>query len=44
MALTEHRSVAQAIGYFQAGEATHNPAATLLEGAPTPPAPASPHP
>lgn len=32
MALTEHRSVAQAIGYFQAGEITHNPAARLLDG------------
>jgi len=31
MALTEHRSVAQAVGYFQAGEAAHNPAARLLE-------------
>ena len=42
MALTEHRSVAQAIGYFQAGEATHNPAATLLEGDPVLPIPGSP--
>lgn len=32
MAFTEHRSVAQAIGYFQAGEITHNPAARLLDG------------
>lgn len=32
MALTEHRSVAQAIGCFQPGEITHNPAARLLEG------------
>lgn len=31
MALTEHRSVAQAIGYFQAGEAPNNPAARLLD-------------
>ena len=31
MALTEHRSVAQAIGYFQAGEAAQSPAARLLE-------------
>lgn len=31
MALTEHRSVAQAIGYFQSGSATTNPAARLLE-------------
>jgi len=31
MALTEHRSVAQAIGYFQAGDAPNNPAARLLE-------------
>lgn len=33
MALTEHRSVAQAIGYFQSGSATNNPAACLLEDA-----------
>ncbi|NJC30410.1 integrase [Xanthomonas arboricola] len=33
MALTEHRSVAQAIGYFQSGSATTNPAACLLEDA-----------
>lgn len=32
MALTEHRSVAQAIGYFQAGGIEINPAARLLEG------------
>ena len=31
MALTEHRSVAQAIGYFQAGSAAENPAARILE-------------
>jgi integrase len=31
MALTEHRSMAQAVGYFQAGEATNNPAARLLD-------------
>ena len=31
MALTEHRSVAQAIGYFQAGDANNNPAARLLD-------------
>jgi integrase len=31
MALTEHRSVAQAIGYFQAGDAEANPAARLLD-------------
>jgi integrase len=31
MALTEHRSVAQAIGYFQAGEAPNNPASRLLD-------------
>lgn len=31
MALSEHRSVAQAIGYFQAGDAAHNPAASLME-------------
>ncbi len=31
MALTEHRSVAQAVGYFQAGDATNNPAARLLD-------------
>lgn len=32
MALTEHRSVAQAIGYFQAGDAINNPAGRLLDG------------
>ena len=31
MALTEHRSMAQAVGYFQAGDATNNPAARLLD-------------
>ena len=31
MALTEHRSVAQASGYFQAGSAPNNPAARSLE-------------
>jgi len=31
MALTEHRSVAQAVGYFQAGDAQNNPAARLLD-------------
>jgi integrase len=31
MALSEHRSVAQAIGYFQAGSAEANPAAHLLD-------------
>ncbi|MBB3924032.1 hypothetical protein FHR65_004349 [Xanthomonas arboricola] len=31
MALTEHRSVAQAIGYFQGAKITHNPAARLLD-------------
>ncbi|MBB4654602.1 integrase [Xanthomonas sp. F14] len=31
MALTDHRSVAQAIGYFQAGDASSNPAARLLD-------------
>lgn len=36
MVLTEHRSVAQAIGYFQAGEITHNPAARLLDDSPDP--------
>jgi integrase len=38
MALTEHRSVAQAMGYFQAGSVETNPAARLLEAAsePTP--------
>jgi hypothetical protein len=33
IALTEHRSGAQAIWYFQSGSATTNPAARLLEGA-----------
>jgi len=31
MALTEHRSVAQAIGYFQAGDLVKNPGARLLD-------------
>ncbi|MBB3814751.1 integrase [Xanthomonas arboricola] len=31
MALTEHRSVAQAIGYFQAGNASSNPASRMLD-------------
>ena len=31
MAMTEHRSVASVIGYFQAGNAAENPAAKLLE-------------
>ncbi|TDV30768.1 site-specific integrase [Stenotrophomonas sp. CC22-02] len=31
MAMTEHRSVASVIGYFQAGEAVDNPAARLLK-------------
>jgi integrase len=31
MALTEHRSVAQAIVYFQAGDAANNPASRLLD-------------
>ncbi len=34
MAMTEHRSVASVIGYFQAGTVTDNPAATLLEADP----------
>ena len=33
MAMTEHRSVASVIGYFQAGGAQDNPAARLLDGA-----------
>jgi integrase len=33
MAMTEHRSVASVIGYFQAGGVQDNPAARLLEGA-----------
>jgi len=32
MAMTEHRSVASVIGYFQAGGVTDNPAAGLLDG------------
>jgi hypothetical protein len=35
MAMTEHRSVASVIGYFQAGGVTDNPAARLLEDAET---------
>lgn len=31
MAMTEHRSVASVIGYFQTGSATENPAARLME-------------
>jgi hypothetical protein len=31
MAMTEHRAVASVMGYFQAGGATDNPAARLLE-------------
>lgn len=31
MALTEHRSVAKAIGYFQPGDAPSNPASRLLD-------------
>lgn len=31
MAMTEHRSVASVVGYFQTGVATSNPAARLLE-------------
>jgi integrase len=31
MALTEHRSVAQAIGYLQSGNVARNPAARLLD-------------
>ena len=31
MAMTEHRSVASVIGYFQAGAAEDNPAARLLK-------------
>lgn len=31
MAMTEHRSVASVIGYFQAGSASTNPAAHLLD-------------
>jgi integrase len=34
MALTEHRSVAQAVGYFQAGSVETNPAARLLDAGP----------
>jgi hypothetical protein len=31
MAMTEHRSVASVVGYFQAGGVAGNPAARLLE-------------
>lgn len=31
MAMTDHRSVASVVGYFQAGSIAHNPAARLLE-------------
>jgi len=31
MAMTEHRSVASVIGYFQTGSAAHNPAAHLAD-------------
>jgi hypothetical protein len=31
MAMTEHRSVASVVGYFQAGSASKNPAARLLD-------------
>lgn len=31
MQLTEHRAVSSVVGYFQTGEAAHNPAARLLE-------------
>jgi hypothetical protein len=31
MAMTEHRSVASVIGYFQSGQAEDNPAARLLK-------------
>lgn len=31
MAMTDHRSVASVIGYFQQGAAVQNPAARLLE-------------
>ncbi len=32
MAMTDHRSVASVVGYFQAGSVGHNPAARLLDG------------
>lgn len=31
MAMTEHRAVSSVIGYYQAGEASQNPAARLLD-------------
>jgi site-specific recombinase XerD len=31
MAMTDHRSVASVVGYFQQGDAQHNPAARLLD-------------
>lgn len=31
MAMTEHRAVASVVGYFQAGNATDNPAAHMLD-------------
>lgn len=40
MAMTGHRSVAAAIGYFQVGAAADNLAARLLDGGHTPVAPA----
>jgi len=33
MAMTEHRSVASVVGYFQAGSVSENPAAHLLDKA-----------
>lgn len=35
MAMTDHRSVASVIGYFQAGSSESNPAANLLDTAPS---------
>ena len=35
MAMSEHRSVASVVGYFQAGGVADNPAARLLEVAAT---------
>lgn len=37
MAMTEHRSVASVMGYFQAGAVTDNPAARLLDASPVTP-------
>ena len=37
MAMTEHRSVASVVGYFQAGGVTDNPAAHLLDRNPSDP-------